>query len=184
MSDESTRPDPAAFDAGLAELTPRLYAWVHLRLPGRNQDAEDVVQEALCRALARRDQFHGGSLAAWVFQITNNVLLEALRRSRRGPRLLTPAADASRGPFSEFADRATTLTRAVARRDDVRALLELARTFEEVDQRILLLCGLQGWTARQAADALGMGNEAVQKRWYRLRQRIQGVPWVAAAAES
>ncbi|MCA8954181.1 MAG: sigma-70 family RNA polymerase sigma factor [Planctomycetes bacterium] len=175
--------DDTDLRAALEEIAPRLFAWAHCRLYGRAaQEADDVVQETLCRALDRLDRFRGGSLAAWLFTIANNVVLEFLRRSRRRPQLLAPASESRDSPLANVVARATTLTRAVARRDDVRALLELAESFDETDRRILLLCGLEDLPAREAAIQLGSNEEAVQKRWYRLRQRLRFVPWIRAEA--
>ncbi|MCA8975746.1 MAG: sigma-70 family RNA polymerase sigma factor [Planctomycetes bacterium] len=179
-TDDQGTPD-VDLQARLTELTPRLYGWVHLRLSGRlGDEVDDVVQETLFRALGRLDRFHGGSLAAWVFQIANNVVLEMLRKARRKPRQFAASGAVSGLPESDIIAQATTLTRAVARRDDVRAVLELAAGFEESDRRVLMLCGLQGLPAREAGLALGMSAEATQKRWYRLRQKLHSVPWIAA----
>jgi len=56
-------------------------AWLR-RWMGRDQDIEDVVQEAYCR-LAELDSIdHIGSGRAYLFQTTRNIVLEQVRRSK------------------------------------------------------------------------------------------------------
>lgn len=58
------------------------------RLSGAAADAEDLVQEAFCRAQLCRAQLRDGSRAkGWLFQILRNVYLQRLRSERsRGDR--------------------------------------------------------------------------------------------------
>jgi RNA polymerase sigma-70 factor, ECF subfamily len=62
------------------------------RLTRQTQDAEDLVQETIARALARRAQFHPGTnLRAWLLTIERSLFVDAYRRARRGP--LTQSLD-------------------------------------------------------------------------------------------
>jgi RNA polymerase sigma-70 factor (ECF subfamily) len=59
---------------------------VALRLTRRLQDAEDLVQETLARALARRAQYHPGTnLRAWLLTIERSLFVSAYRHERRSP---------------------------------------------------------------------------------------------------
>jgi RNA polymerase sigma factor (sigma-70 family) len=71
-------------------------------LTGSRADAEDVVQEAMVRALTYFPSFRGGSSRAWILQIVRNTAYGALeasawrdipasmrRRSRRSPTRVT-----------------------------------------------------------------------------------------------
>ncbi len=52
-----------------------------LRLAGNDQDAQDLVQEALTRAFAHRDRYDPARpLGAWVNRILHNVFLDSVRR--------------------------------------------------------------------------------------------------------
>jgi RNA polymerase sigma-70 factor (ECF subfamily) len=73
----------AAFDRLLAELRPKLHRYC-ARMTGSVIDGEDVVQEALVKALEALPQT--GSLAhpeGWVFRIAHNAALDFLRRRAR-----------------------------------------------------------------------------------------------------
>jgi RNA polymerase sigma factor (sigma-70 family) len=169
-------PDEQAWFQALEELTPRLHAWTHLRLRGETDATkEDVVQEVLFRAVASRTRFTGGNPAAWVFQIAKHVLLEMLRQKRRDGRMQRVDGHTSRwAALHEFPEQVTSMSQRAAKRDDCRQLLEFAAGLDVVDQRLVMLCGLEGVAVRAAAVQVGLNEEACTKRWYRLRQRLRG----------
>jgi RNA polymerase sigma-70 factor (ECF subfamily) len=59
-------------------------------LTGSRADAEDVVQEAMVRALTYFPSFRGGSSRAWILQIVRNTAYGALE-ARRGERMAEQA---------------------------------------------------------------------------------------------
>src|SRR5262245_23713891 len=53
------------------------------RLVGSAEDAEDVLQDAFCRAYEKLDQFQGdSSFYTWVYRIAVNLALSGHRRRR------------------------------------------------------------------------------------------------------
>jgi RNA polymerase sigma factor (sigma-70 family) len=70
---------------------------------GSQESARDAVQEGFARALARREQFQGGSLEAWIWRTALRCALDARRADRRrspgelidpfDPQLLEPERD-------------------------------------------------------------------------------------------
>jgi RNA polymerase sigma factor (sigma-70 family) len=70
---------------------------------GSQESARDAVQEGFARALARHDQFQGGSLEAWIWRTALRCALDARRAERRlslgelidslDPQLLEPERD-------------------------------------------------------------------------------------------
>lgn len=166
----------------LESMTPVLLAWSHTRLRGRPQaDAEDLTQEILVRAIERIDAFAGGDLSAWVFAIGKLVLLEHHRRSRRASRIKLPEGNTeAHGALDEVAAAMTTLTRKVAKREDVQNLLRLVDGLDEQDRTLALLCGMEGQTSGAAAVQIGISEEAARKRWQRLRGRLrETAAWIA-----
>src|SRR3546814_1734976 len=73
----------------LGELLPRLRRFAR-SLANDPADADDLVQTALERALARASQWQAqqGGLAPWVFVIVRNAWLDELRSRRRRGQLL------------------------------------------------------------------------------------------------
>jgi len=77
------RGDPDAFEAVAREHAPSLYR-VALRLTGRREDAEDLVQETLVRALPKLRGFEGrAKLATYLFRAMGNLWKNRLRSKKR-----------------------------------------------------------------------------------------------------
>jgi RNA polymerase sigma-70 factor, ECF subfamily len=77
---------------------------------GSYDTARDAVQEGFARAIEHRDDFRGGSLAAWVWRIAFRAALDGQRREREA-RSLTDVPEpslleAERDPALEAAMRA------------------------------------------------------------------------------
>ncbi|MBV8835642.1 MAG: RNA polymerase sigma factor, partial [Alphaproteobacteria bacterium] len=72
----------AAFERQLAALRPKLHRYC-ARMTGSAIDGEDVVQDALIKALEAFDREPVASPEAWLFRIAHNTALDHLRRRAR-----------------------------------------------------------------------------------------------------
>jgi RNA polymerase sigma-70 factor (ECF subfamily) len=79
-----TDPSPAraAFERLLGELRPKLHRYC-ARMTGSVIDGEDVVQDAMIKALEAFDDQAIANPQAWMFRITHNAALDHLRRRAR-----------------------------------------------------------------------------------------------------
>ena len=88
--------DSATFDRLLGELRPKLHRYC-ARMTGSVIDGEDVVQEALVKAIKAYPQAGPvADLEGWLFRIAHNAALDFLRRRARqeanaGPRFTVNA---------------------------------------------------------------------------------------------
>lgn len=88
--------DGSALEQLCAHMRPRLYrtAWAVLR---DADEADDVAQDALVRAVTRRFLFLGkGSVAGWMTRIALNLAKNRLRDARRRRQILEDASPAER----------------------------------------------------------------------------------------
>ncbi|GAC1583337.1 MAG: hypothetical protein NVS3B24_21980 [Candidatus Dormibacteria bacterium] len=75
-------------DEQIADFGPRLYAFAYALTRDR-EEASDLAQEAVTRALSHRDQFQPGSnLKAWLFTIVRNVHLNRGRALGTRPQIV------------------------------------------------------------------------------------------------
>ena len=124
---------------------------VAYRLTGNDDDAQDLVQEALLRVRKGLERYEPGSLEGWLARIVTNVFLDEMRREAP-----TPGRRAARRP------RPRRCPRAGGRRG--RGAAEL---LDEVQAR-----------ARRAARGVPGAGRALRRRRPVLRgdRRILGVP--------
>ncbi len=85
-----------AFQRELVELLPRLRRFART-LAHAADDADDVVQTAVERALARRGSWQAGTrLDSWMFTIVKNAWIDETRSRSRRARVFDTATDAER----------------------------------------------------------------------------------------
>jgi len=161
------RGDPDAFEAVAREHAPALYR-VALQLTRRREEAEDLVQETLLRALPKLRRFEGrAKLSTYLFRALSNLWKNRLRSKKRsrlvewfGGRTddedddvstaLDPA-DTQPLPFErmEAAERAAEVRLALERLEPTRRLTLLLREVEEMSyERIAETTGVPVGTVR------------------------------------
>ncbi|MDP3405580.1 MAG: sigma-70 family RNA polymerase sigma factor [Brevundimonas sp.] len=133
--------------------------------------ADDLVQDAVLRAIERRDRFlPDRDYRSWLLTITHNLFIDGWRRDRS--RRTTPL-DAD-SPFS----------RAEPDQDHVVDLRATLRAFERLpeDQRAVLhLVVVEGSSYVEAAAMLGIPIGTVMSRLSRARETLRRVTTVPAA---
>lgn len=88
-SELDTFDDKQAAFADMAQKNRRQLLWVAARITSSREEAEDIVQESLLRALRALPRFRGESqMTTWLHAIVRNMALEYLRR-RKGRILLS-----------------------------------------------------------------------------------------------
>ena len=154
---------PAGSDLRPAILAaiPSLRAFA-LSLTGRSEQADDLVQDTILRALANLDRFEPGTnLQAWLFTILRNQFHSTYRRRRRevedpegliAARLSCPPEQSGRLDFQDLRS----------------ALAKLP-----VEQReAVLLVGAEGLSYEEAASICGVAVGTVKSRVNRARRRL------------
>lgn len=147
-----------------------------MRLTGKLQDAEDLVQETVARALACHTQFKPGTnLRAWLYTIQRSLFLDSYRRHRRAPLLFSLNVLEEEGTLYETnGARASISAEQVALHgliDDtvVTALHNLPEYF----RLAVLLCDVDGLSYTEAAQAMGCALGTVMSRLHRGRALLR-----------
>lgn len=156
------------------------------------EDARDVLQDTLL-AMARnvRDFRGASSISTWLYTIARNFCIKKRRRSKFAPdrerSLDTDAApDAAR-----LADPAMGAEEALAGKEVEQALERGIRALEPIYREVLLLRDVEGLTALEVAEVLGVSVQAVKSRLHRARLSVRahvapllGIPPEPGAAPS
>lgn len=169
--------DARAFEELVRRESGRLLAAAR-RLVRDEAAAQDCVQEALLSAFRAIDGFEPrSSIGAWLHRITINAALMRLRKQRR---LAETPIDDLLPSFDADGWRVDTVE--TAERDPESAL-ESRRVQEFVRGKIemlpdgyrtaLVLRDLEGWSTKEAADAMGIAEGAMKVRLHRARAALK-----------
>ncbi len=138
---------------------------VAYRLTGNDDDAYDLVQEALLRVRKGLETYQPGSMEAWLSRIVTNVFLDEVRRRRRRPVEALPEDPERLLPSSPGADEATE-----SLPDDVQVAL---RRLPEDFRTAVVLCDVVGLSYEEIADALSVPVGTVRSRIHRGRRLLR-----------
>ena len=129
--------------------------------------ADDLVQDALERALSRLDNWRSGeNPRRWLFTIMHHLFVDQFRRSRRrGEHAELPHdnSEAQSQPAVQFGNAANAETLNALQKigDDRRAAL--------------LLVAVEGFSYAEAAEMLGIPAGTVMSRVSRGREELRGI---------
>lgn len=160
----------AAVSAAFAEVAERRRAqllWLAGRMTRNQEEAEDVLQEALLKAHKHLAQFRGDSqMGTWITVIVKNTGREWLRRQKRWPHLpLEEIHDRDDGPVAmEFADPAEDPEQHCARTEVAGMLLAEMENLDSVCKSALRMCVLEELSHEEAARSLGVNACTVKSR--------------------
>ena len=138
---------------------------VAYRLTGNDDDAYDLVQEALLRVRKGLTTYRPGSMEGWLSRIVTNAFLDEVRRKRRRPVDPLPDDPERLLPASPGADSPTDRLS-----DDVQAAL--ARLPEEF-RAAVVLCDVVGLNYEEIGEALDVPVGTVRSRIHRGRRLLR-----------
>jgi RNA polymerase sigma factor (sigma-70 family) len=141
----------------LEEQIPRLRRYA-MALTRNRDEADDLVQETLMRALAKCHLWQPGTdLRAWLFTMLHNQRVNAVRRAVRAGNTVNVATT---DPTAS------------------RTLFELDRAMGQISEehrQVILLIGLEGMSYEGAAEILGIPVGTVRSRLSRGRDALRVV---------
>ena len=161
--------DEQAFVQLTAPLRRRLHVHCY-RMLGSVHDADDALQETMLRAWRGIGQFEPrAELSSWLYRIATNVCLRMIEQRRRTP----TAVDASLEPYPEVLLEPETPSSETERRETIGLAFVAAMQLLSPRQRsVLVLRDVLDWSAREAADALGVSVAAANSALQRARERV------------
>ncbi|HYG68944.1 MAG TPA: sigma-70 family RNA polymerase sigma factor, partial [Anaeromyxobacteraceae bacterium] len=174
LLDRARGGDRDALEALLARHQHRVYGF-GMKMCRDAEDAKDVLQDTLLAAARNVRDFRGASsVSTWLYTIARSFCIKHRRRSKFAPEaeesLEAPAiakaahalADPSRAPDESLAGR------------QVQAALERAvAALDPMYREVLVLRDMEGLTAPEVAEVLGLTVEAVKSRLHRARLAVR-----------
>ena len=150
---------------------------VACRLTRNPTEAEDLVQDALVKAMRARDQFHAGTnLKAWMFRILTNTFINKYRRGGLERSVLDgPDADplvdgwVSASTMRQLRDPEQIALRPIVEGEVGRALDALPTEFKLA----VVLCDVEEFSYEEIAEIMGCPIGTVMSRLHRGRKLLQ-----------
>ena len=168
-----------AFDELVRTYSPRLLGLAR-RIVGNDEDARDVLQDAMLSAFRSINRFQGDArLGTWLHRIVVNTALMKLRRRRRKPEEslepLLPAFQSDGHFVEQFADWGTGegADAALSRIETRQLIRRLIEQLPESFRTVLLLRDIVGLDTEETARLLDTTPNAVKIRLHRARQALR-----------
>lgn len=138
------------------------------------EDAKDVLQDTLI-AMARgvRDFRGASSISTWLYTIARSFCIKKRRRSTFAPqeeRSLDTDVDAGAAPLADPAKGPEEL---LAGKQVEQALEDAIAALEPMYREVLVLRDVEGLTAPEVAEVLGVSVQAVKSRLHRARLSVR-----------
>lgn len=152
------------------------------------EDAQDVLQETLLTMARGVRDFRGASsISTWLYTIARSFCIKKRRRSKFAPEETSfEAAPTSAG---NVADPAQHPDEALATKQVEQALEQAIHALDPAQREVLILRDVEGLSAPEVAEVLGVTVQAVKSRLHRARVAVRdrvspvlGVPPDAPAA--
>jgi RNA polymerase sigma-70 factor (ECF subfamily) len=169
-------PPQSEFEREALSHVPSLMA-VGTRLTRNTAEAEDLVQDALLKALRAREQFASGSnMRAWLLRILTNTFINRYRRGGLEKNLMEgpdadPLADGWVGASSMEAmrDPESQALRSILEKEIAAALDELPEEF----RLAVVLSDVEELSYKEIAEIMGCPIGTVMSRLHRGRRLLK-----------
>ena len=157
-------PEEQQFRAELVDLLPRLRRFGRA-ITRHREDADDLVQIAVERALLRREQLQPGTqMLSWMFKIMNNAWIDEVRSRSRREKIFAPEESGEHIGVSPIDDHLNALA--------VRGAIDQLNDEQRVAVGLVLVEGLP---YKEAAEVLGVPIGTVTSRIARAREQLQAL---------
>ncbi len=172
------RGDADAFERLARDCSPRLYR-LGLKLTGRVEDAEDLVQETLVRSLPALRRFEGRArLSTYLVRAMVNLWKNRLRSKSRSPivtRLFGRGRDGEGAPLPEPADDAPSALQRLEAGDRAARVREAVGRLAPERRLAVLLREVEEMSYEEIAEVTGVPVGTVRSRLARAREDLRGL---------
>jgi len=174
LLDQARAGDRGALERLLSRHQPRVYRF-GLKMCRDPEDAKDVLQETLLAVARGVKDFRGASsVSTWLYTIARSFCIKKRRRSKFAPEAVE-SLDA-REPGEEvrrLADPARPADESLAGRQVEVALERAIGALDEMYREVLVLRDVEGLSAPEVAEVMGLSVEAVKSRLHRARVSVR-----------
>ncbi len=164
--------DTAALERLLLHHQSQIYRF-GMKMCGNPEDARDVLQDSLLAMARSVRNFRGeSSFSTWLYSIARSFCVKKHRKSRFAPE--EKSLDTDAGPeIARLEDSGRRPDAAVAALEIQEVIENAIRKLEPAQREVLILRDVEGLTAAEVGDVLGISVEAVKSRLHRARSLMR-----------
>ena len=165
--------DKQALETLLARHQEQVYRF-GMKMCRDPEDARDVLQDTLL-AMARsvRDFRGASSLSTWLYSIARSFCIKKRRRSKFAPEEQRSLDSDAAGEAKRLSAPGDSPDDALAGKQVERALENAIAALDPMYREVLLLRDVEGLTAPEVAEVLGVSVQAVKSRLHRARLSVR-----------
>jgi RNA polymerase sigma-70 factor (ECF subfamily) len=162
--------NPDAFRA-LVDRHSRTLFHTAYRLTGNEQNAEDIVQEALLKAFRKLDKFdRRAEFGTWLYRITVNTAMDLMRKEKRR----TAKAPMEGGLEMEtFASTEPAPDRVALSGETGRAVARVLAGLSPLERSAFVLRHFEGRTTAEICQTLGIRTGATKQAVFRAVRKLR-----------
>lgn len=143
------------------------------KMCGVEEDAEDVLQETLLAAARGIRDFRGASsVSTWLYTIARSFCVKKRRTSKFAPEEIQ-SLDHEPETTRDLADSGADPEEAAAGRQVRDALQGAISALDPIYREVLVLRDVEGLSAPEVSEVLGISVEAVKSRLHRARVTVR-----------
>jgi RNA polymerase sigma-70 factor (ECF subfamily) len=174
LVDRARTGDMIACAALMRRYNQRLYRAIRSVLK-TGSDVEDTMQDTYLAALRNLDQFEGRApFGTWLLKIGTNAALARMRQRTRVVQLDDLSDRDNLEPMLDLDADATRTPEQHVSHSEMVAIVEEAVDRLPFDYRqVFMLRMIEGLDTTEAAEVLGLGEDAVRQRLHRAREMLQ-----------
>lgn len=173
LLDAARQGDRRALEQLLSRHQRRVYRF-GLKMCRDPEDAKDVLQDTLLAVARGVKDFRGASsVSTWLYTIARSFCIKRRRRSKFAPAEEASLEGESSAEVREIADTARGPDESLAGRQIEAALEKAIGELAPMYREVLVLRDVEGLTAPEVAEVLGLTVEAVKSRLHRARVAVR-----------
>ncbi len=173
LLDAARSGDREALEELLARHQSQVYRF-GMKMCGDREDARDVLQDTLL-AMARgvRDFRGESSISTWLYTVARSFCIKKRRRSKFAPETVHSLETDLRVDAKGLADPAESPAEALVGKRIEEGLAKAIGDLEPTYREVLVLRDMEGLSAKEVAEVLGIGIDAVKSRLHRARLAVR-----------
>ncbi|MFI5397823.1 MAG: sigma-70 family RNA polymerase sigma factor [Candidatus Binatia bacterium] len=165
--------DKDALEALLLSFQPRVYRF-GMKMCGDPDDAKDILQETLLAMARGLHDFRGASsLSTWLYTIARSFCIKKRRRGRFAPAEQQSLDVALPEVGAQLPDPRPGPEETLAERQVEAVLARAIASLDPMYREVLVLRDIEGLTAPEVAEVLGISVDATKSRLHRARLAVR-----------